>query len=78
MSEREQSDTQTDKSTQIVEVAVNSGGDRIPVGLMNAGQALALPEEIEFEVSHPDHEAGATETFISTDELLERVSSGQS
>jgi hypothetical protein len=65
---------QMDKLPPIVEVAVNSDCNRVPLGLMNAEQALALPEQIEFEVSHPDHEAGATETFISKDELLKPVS----
>ncbi|MFS2153321.1 hypothetical protein [Rhizobium sp. Rhizsp42] len=62
-----------DKLSKIVEVAVTSDGDRIPLGLMNAEQALELPEEIEIEVSHPDHEAGSTDTFISKGELAEHV-----
>ena len=57
----------------IVEVAVKSEGQRIPMGLMSAEQALSLPEDIDVEVSHPEHEAGATETFISRDDLKEHV-----
>lgn len=68
---------QIDKQPPIVEVAVNSDGNRVPLGLMNTEQALALPEGIDFEVSHPEHEAGATETFISKDELLKHVSEGE-
>lgn len=55
----------------IVEVAVTSDGQRIPMGLMSAEQALSLPDEIDVEVSHPEHEAGATDTYISRDELKE-------
>jgi len=40
---------------------------------MNAEQALALPDEIDFEVSHPDHEAGTTDNFIGRDELAAHV-----
>jgi hypothetical protein len=57
----------------IVEVAVTSDGQRIPMGLMSAEQALSLPEEIDVEVSHPQHEAGATDIYISRDELKEHV-----
>jgi hypothetical protein len=57
----------------VVEVAINSNGNRIPVGLMNAEQALALPDEIDFDVSHPDHEAGTTDNFIGRDELAAHV-----
>lgn len=57
----------------IVEVAVTSGGQRIPMGVMSAEQALSLPEEIDVEVSHPQHEAGATDIYISRDELKEHV-----
>ncbi|WP_018901354.1 hypothetical protein [Rhizobium sp. 2MFCol3.1] len=57
----------------LVEVAVISAGQRVPMGLMNKDQALALPDEIEVEVSHPEHEAGSTDTYISRDELKEHV-----
>ncbi|MDM9627661.1 hypothetical protein QTL95_17300 [Rhizobium sp. S152] len=67
-----------DKLTKIVEVAVTSDGDPIPVGLMSAEQALELPEDIEILVSHPDHEAGATDIFISKDELAGHVTSAES
>jgi hypothetical protein len=62
-----------DKQDKIVEIAVATNGDRIAFGLMNAEQALELPDEIEMEVSSPEHEAGSTETFISKGELAEQV-----
>lgn len=62
-----------DKQNKIVEIAVTTDGDRIPLGLMNAEQALELPDQIEIEVSHPEHEAGSTEIFISKDELAEHL-----
>ncbi|TAU86360.1 hypothetical protein ELI40_08185 [Rhizobium leguminosarum] len=60
----------------MVEVTVKLDGDRTPVGLMNAEQALALPGEMDFEVSHPDHEAGVTDTFITKQELVEHIAAG--
>lgn len=57
------------KANAIVEVTLSGDGSRLPVGLMNVEQALALPPEMEIEASHPEHEAGATYTFISRDEL---------
>ena len=68
--------TRLSKENRIVEVTVKLDGDRTPVGLMNAEQALALPDGMDFEVSHPDDEAGATETFITRQELVEHVAAG--
>ncbi|EPE96436.1 hypothetical protein [Rhizobium grahamii] len=58
----------------MVEVAVTSEGERVALGIMNAQQALSLPKNIDIEISHPDHEAGATDTFIDREELKERTS----
>ena len=54
---------------QLVEVAVDTEDGRIPLGIMNADQALALPDDLDVEVSHPDHEPGNTDLFIQKDEL---------
>ena len=55
------------KQKKIVEVTVTKdGGEQVPVGIMNAKQALSLPEEMDVSVSHPDRKAGAT---IDRDEL---------
>jgi hypothetical protein len=55
---------------KIVEVSVkDDDGERVPVGIMNAKQALSLPEEMDVSVSHPDRKAGATDEFIDRDEL---------
>jgi hypothetical protein len=62
------------KTKTIVEVALNADGERVPIGIMNAEQALGLPADIDIEVSHPEHEAGATDTFITRDELKDHVS----
>ncbi|MDM9646825.1 hypothetical protein [Rhizobium sp. S163] len=61
------------EGVKLVEVAVTSDGQRVPMGLMSTEQALSLPEDIDVEVSHPEHEAGATDTYISRDELKEHV-----
>lgn len=58
----------------IVEVSVTSvDGDRVAVGLMNTQQALALPSDIEIEVSHPAHQAGSTDMFINRSMLQNHV-----
>ncbi|UWU31266.1 hypothetical protein N2600_29455 (plasmid) [Rhizobium sp. WSM1274] len=54
---------------QLVEVAVDTEEGRIALGIMNDKQALALPDELDVEVSHPDHEPGKTDHFIHKDEL---------
>lgn len=53
----------------LVEVAVETEEGRVPLGIMNAKQALALPDDLNVEVSHPDHEPGNTDRFIRKDEL---------
>jgi hypothetical protein len=51
---------------KIVEVSVkDDDGERVPVGIMNAKQALSLPEEMDVSVSHSDRKA----EFIDRDEL---------
>ncbi|MDK4734781.1 hypothetical protein [Rhizobium sp. CNPSo 3490] len=53
----------------LVEVAVETEGGRVPLGIMNAKQAMSLPDHLDVKVSHPDHEAGSTDKFIRKDEL---------
>lgn len=58
----------------IVEVSVtNAEGDRVPVGLMNTEQALSLPQELDIKISHPEHQAGETETFMDRATLQDHV-----
>jgi hypothetical protein len=40
---------------------------------VNAQQALALPEEIKFEVSHPGIQAGGTDLLMDRVELQDHV-----
>ncbi|WP_245443137.1 hypothetical protein [Rhizobium sp. H4] len=54
---------------QLVEVSVDTEEGRVPLGIMNARQALALPDDLDVEISHPDHEPGNTDRFIQKDEL---------
>ncbi|MBB2676961.1 hypothetical protein [Rhizobium phaseoli] len=58
---------------QLVEVAVDTEEGRVPLGIMNAGQALALSDDFDVEVSHPDHEPGKTDLFIRKDELRRHI-----
>ena len=58
----------------IVEVSViGIEGEGVVVGLVNAQQALALPEEIKFEVSHPGIEAGGTDFLMDRVEMQDHV-----
>jgi hypothetical protein len=58
---------------KIVEAVVRSGDRRVPVGLMNIKQALEMSDKTIFEFSHPEHEAGKTDIFISR-EVLQTLS----
>jgi hypothetical protein len=62
------------KKSPIVEVTVASEDGRVPVGIMNADQALELSRDVDVEVSHPDHAAGETDVFIGTEELRDHPS----
>ncbi|MBX4926659.1 hypothetical protein [Rhizobium binae] len=53
----------------LVEVAVETEEGQVPLGIMNAKQAMSLPDELDVKVSHPDHEPGSTDNFIRKDEL---------
>jgi hypothetical protein len=57
------------KNKPLVEVVVATSEGKVPLGIMNTEQALALPEEIEAKVSHPDHKPGETDVYIPLDEL---------
>ena len=57
------------KNKPLVEVVVSTEKGKVPLGIMNTDQALALPDEIEAKVSHPDHKPGETDVYIPLDEL---------
>ncbi len=54
---------------KIVEAVVRNGDRRVPVGLVNVKQALEMSEKTPFEFSHPAHEAGKTDIFVTRDVL---------
>jgi hypothetical protein len=54
---------------KIVEAVVRDGDRRIPVGLVNVKQALEMPQRNIFEFSHPAHEAGKTDIYVTRDVL---------
>ncbi|SFB04496.1 hypothetical protein SAMN03159496_01509 [Rhizobium sp. NFR07] len=58
---------------KMVEATVKVDGTRIPVGLMNVGQALELPRESGMRFSHPDGMAGETEHLLTRNELASLV-----
>jgi hypothetical protein len=40
---------------------------------MNIKQALEMAERANFEFSHPEHEAGRTDIFVSRDVLAKMI-----
>lgn len=54
---------------KIVEAVVRFGDQRVPVGLVSVKQALEMPEQPSLEFSHPAHEAGKTNIFVSREAL---------
>jgi cold shock CspA family protein len=61
----------------LVEVAVDTKEGQKPLGIMNSEQALSLPDHMEVKISHPDHEAGKTDVFISKEELRDELGRSQ-
>lgn len=59
---------------KVVEVAVEADGGLVPVGIMNLDQALALPEEIDAKISHPEEAAGAADLFVDRRDLVSKYS----
>jgi hypothetical protein len=60
---------------KMVEATVRVEGDRIPIGLMNVGQALDLARETGMRFSHPDGVAGETDDLLTRKELATLVES---
>jgi hypothetical protein len=58
---------------KMVEATVKVDGTRIPVGLMNVGQALDMPRESGMRFSHPDDVAGETDSLLTRGELKSLV-----
>lgn len=58
---------------RVVEVAVESNGGLVPVGIMNLDQALALPDEIDAKISHPEEAAGPADLFVDRRELISKA-----
>ena len=54
---------------KIVEAVVRRGNQRIAIGLVSVKQALELPQRGCYEFSHPAHEAGTTDVFVTRDML---------
>jgi hypothetical protein len=58
---------------KVVEVVVPQEGKHVPLGLMNAQQALDLPADMDVRISHPDRPAGATDLFMDRAELRDHL-----
>jgi hypothetical protein len=54
---------------KIVEAVVRNGDRYVPVGLVNLKQALEMSKRTSYEFSHPAHEAGKTDIFVTRDIL---------
>ncbi|WP_165823560.1 hypothetical protein [Metarhizobium album] len=44
---------------------------------MTPRQALQLPDHVEFEASHPDHEAGNTDVLLDREMLQDHVDASE-
>jgi hypothetical protein len=53
----------------IVEIVATEGESKVPMGIVSVKQALDMPAADGIEYSHPDHEAGATDVFVTQEEL---------
>ena len=53
----------------IVEVVTTEDGVKVPLGIVSVKQALDMPETEGVEYSHPEHEAGETDVFVTQDQL---------
>jgi hypothetical protein len=58
-------------------VVIEAERNRLPVGIMNVEQALALPGELDANFSHTDHEPGVTNLFVDRRELVSKVCDGK-
>ncbi|TNM65770.1 hypothetical protein [Aliirhizobium smilacinae] len=58
---------------KMVEATVKVEGERVPIGLMNVGQALDLASESGMKFSHPDGVAGETDQLLTRRELASLV-----
>jgi hypothetical protein len=54
---------------KIVEAVIRRGDQRIAVGLVSIKQALDMPQRGIYEFSHPEHEAGKTDVFLTREAL---------
>ena len=53
----------------IVEVVASEGHVKVPIGIVSVKQALDMQPADGIAYSHPDHEAGATDIFVTQAEL---------
>lgn len=55
---------------KIVEATVKVDGKRVPLGIMNAQQALDMPAEEGMNFSHPDGKPGETDVLLKGHDVL--------
>lgn len=54
---------------KVVEVVAEVEDELVPLGIMNADQALSLPSDVDVKISHPDEEPGETERYLDREEF---------
>lgn len=54
----------TTSKTPLVEVVTITPNGPVALGIVNAEQALALPDDLGVLVSHPDLEPGTTDVYV--------------
>jgi hypothetical protein len=53
----------------IVEVVATEGSAKVPIGIVSVKQALEMPQTEGVEYSHPEHQAGETDVFVTQEQL---------
>lgn len=54
---------------KVVEVVAEVEDGVVPLGIMNAEQAMTLPSDFEVKISHPEDEPGETNRFLDRHEF---------
>ncbi len=56
---------------KVVEVVAEVEDGVVPLGIMNAEQAMTLPPDVDVKISHPEDEPGQTDRFLDRNEFLQ-------
>jgi len=54
---------------KVVEVVAEVKDGVVPLGIMNAEQAMNLPSDVDVKISHPEDKPGQTDRFLDRNEF---------